>query len=1048
MKMKKVLAILLSAVMLITMSISAFGETYIVNEFADDYVICEEDFTDGEINSNLIQADGYYEFYDDDMLEFRADSSLTADLAGYGKSVSDGIVNVSFAFSPSIDTCESVDTVATQSFDFGGGFVLDAQWVEYGSYSTWLKGGMFSVDGTELVKFNADGTGGVDAGMFRAVGSESATAPSLYYAVDAKINLTTSKVSLTITETETLSGGASEPVVIYNGDHDYNADSFGYFTESFESTYGEDEYDPFYSCNYYLNISTEGTASYKNFENVEEVVTRTYPDGYTFVKDSDANITLECGGNYTHFVDLESKAVTSGIVNVSLKFSPNALGGTDRPERAVQTFEFGNGFNFNAEWSTADMSAQQLKNSKFRIGSTEVMMNPEGWIMNEAGRLRLIGMEQSGPVGSYDINAKINLDAKKVYLTINEHLVYQDQTKDTTLLNNAEFDYKSNVFDYYKNQLSAKETRLRSQQSSLLIVAEGECSYNSEDDVKDITYSENTVFVDEGDEWIFLEDETVGYYNYFSEKTADLSKTPINKGIVDVSYTFHPNMYWGPNDSKTAVQTFKFGDGFEFDARWTNYGGGAAWMLNCHFNVAGQTIMMNSDKWNIGDFPAGYLRLYNIHGGDWTASSPYGVYDIKAKINLDTKKIYLTIIENLHLTGESKEPKVILNNQEYNYNADSFDSFTTSIAGDEKLGIDAYHHSRNRSLKIQADGVTAYEVKDPDEDMIIYSQKAGNVILQGGQDKEFNVDLSKNTVIGGIVDVSYRFWPNTIASPDYKEARQKMDFGGGFALDAIWRSYGGNASWIYKSWLETNTPYPYTWKWMNQEAWGAEASNLGAGCFRTMGANATSPHAYYDIKAKINLDTKKIYLTVIEHLETATEERTALLWDNVEFDYLADEFAYYKASFDTYEVGGATKTDDTYLQSLNSNLLIQADGKVTFKEVEGEEVVISDTVEVKDGANAVTTLAGLKAAQNPYVNLTFAKEVGEVFSAVLVIAYYNGDELVMIDAIKNISAPAKFDGVEYNYNLKVADVEADSIKAFVWSDITGIMPLKNAAIMQ
>ena len=42
-------------------------------------------------------------------------------------------------------------------------------------------------------------------------------------------------------------------------------------------------------------------------------------------------------------------------------------------------------------------------------------------------------------------------------------------------------------------------------------------------------------------------------------------------------------------------------------------------------------------------------------------------------------------------------------------------------------------------------------------------------------------------------------------------------------------------------------------KFVNTDKWGADA-----GWFRVKDSNSAAPHAYFDISAKINLDTKKI----------------------------------------------------------------------------------------------------------------------------------------------------------------------------------------------
>ena len=158
MKMRRFLVTVLSAIMILTMSVPAFAATYVINEFDSDYVICTENFAGGEISNNIVVPDGEYSLLDGGV-ELRSGGSLKADLAAEGKSVSSGIVDVSFSFTPGIDAGIEINNVATQRFDFGGGFSLEAKWTEFGSNSAWLKDGKFLVGGQELIKFNADGTG-------------------------------------------------------------------------------------------------------------------------------------------------------------------------------------------------------------------------------------------------------------------------------------------------------------------------------------------------------------------------------------------------------------------------------------------------------------------------------------------------------------------------------------------------------------------------------------------------------------------------------------------------------------------------------------------------------------------------------------------------------------------------------------------------------------------------------------------------------------------------------------------------------------------------
>ncbi|MEE1046938.1 MAG: hypothetical protein U0M60_05885 [Clostridia bacterium] len=667
MKMRRFLVTVLSAIMILTMSVPAFAATYVINEFDSDYVICTENFAGGEISNNIVVPEGEYSLLDGGV-ELRAGGSLKADLAAEGKSVSSGIVDVSFSFTPGIDAGIEINNVATQRFDFGGGFSLEAKWTEFGSNSAWLKDGKFLVGGQELIKFNSDGTG-YEAGYFRSIGQESA-APSLYYKIDARINLDTGKLYLTITEEETSTTDYTEEVIIDNKEYDYTSNTFDAFTNTFTAT---NDYYQFFSYNYHLDITIDGDASY---EGVSGTVTRSYPENYSFQKDSYDYLTFDPSGNHEHFVDLSEKAVTSGTVNISYRFWPSMSSGSDKSIPATQTFEFGPGFKFNAQWTGYGQNATWIKDGRFNIGDQTIVMNASRWNIGDfpAGMFRAYNIWDNGivwnttaPHAYYDISAKVNLDTKKVYLTIEEHLEIvgngndvQADEKVTKILDNAEFDYKANVLNYYKNSLDSVDTFLRSYNSSLLIQADGITAYDSADDVPTITYPENSVFVNEGSLNEIFEDKEVGYYGYYkNEKVADLSKTPISKGIVDVSYRFQPNLYWGAAELKEATQTFEFGEGFKFDAKWSSYGGNAAWMVNCHFEIGEFTKFMNSAQWNIADFPAGYLRVYNIHGtADWNTASPYGYYDISAKINLDTKKVYLTIVEHLNITTGTEREKV------------------------------------------------------------------------------------------------------------------------------------------------------------------------------------------------------------------------------------------------------------------------------------------------------------------------------------------------------------------------------------------------------
>ncbi len=1036
MKMKKVLAILLSAVMLITMSQAAFGATYVVNEFAEDYVICEENFAGGEIHSNLIEADGNYELYDQ-KIKLSADSNLTVDLAGAGKSVNEGIVNISFAFTPGVIECESDYVVATHKFDFGGGFVLDAQWEEYGPWFPFLKDGKFMANETELIKFNADGTGGGDPGTFAADGEE-AEVPSLYYGIDAKINFNTKKINITITEKETTSSGETESVIVNNAEFDYKADSLGYFTESFTS---EDNIIQFYSYNHYLNISTEGTASYTKVDGVRNV---TYIDDYTFQKDRDAWLTFDPYGNHSHYVDLTERPATSGIINVSTQFWPDATNGTLNSETARQTIEFGSGFSVNAQWATAGSNSVRIKDGKFVIGSTSLTMNKDAWTVNETGTLFIEGMKEQGAIGWYDISAKINLDTKKVQLKIVEHLEYNGEERESILTENGdvdylEFDYLTNIFNYYRNSLSSDSTAIRSYNNNLLIKAEGTVSYNSEDDVDVRRYPEDFVFQQDNDTCFVLENE--------KKYLVDLTNTyPVSEGIVNISYKFWPNLhFWGGLTGGKAQQTFKLGEGFGFSANWETHGASTNWMDKARFNVDGETIVMNPTGWNGAYNAPGTLRRKGAGGG------AEGAYDISAQINLNTKKINLKIVETL-TNGDGTPQVTTLVNKEYPYNSNVFSYYESSLVSNDTVPATAETPNRmlsdNSSLLIQADGLTSYNPEAALMDIVLKNDST-TYTLQNGVANEYKVELGDKAVNGGIVDVSFRFWPNMnpVSPTAQYQAVHTFDFGGGFSFDAKWKPYGG-ASWMIGGNFDFGENVNKFW---NTEKRGG-ASDIG--WFRVKDSNANAPHVYFDISAKINLDTKKLNLTIEEHLETAADEWTKKLCNNQEFNYNADSFDYYKASLKTVDIlnkdalVGAEK--DACLQGLNSNLLIQGDGKLSFKgdEAVEDEFVVSDTVEVKNGANAVTTFAEFNAAQNPFVNLKFNNETGTDFNAVMVIAYYKGGQLASIDTIKNITASALYDKVEYNYNLKKADVDADSVKVFVWNDITGIMPLKKAAIIQ
>ncbi len=539
-------------------------------------------------------------------------------------------------------------------------------------------------------------------------------------------------------------------------------------------------------------------------------------------------------------------------------------------------------------------------------------------------------------------------------------------------------------------------------------------------------YSDGYIFREDSDEYITLQN---GQKN---EYTVDLSETPVEKGIVDVSYRFWPNMSPASYEAANqAVQTFEFGDGFSFNAYWKPHGG-SVWMMGGHFNIGGYDKYINTGYW--GSSEAGWFRQK-----DQNSTAPHAYFDISAKINLDTKKIYVTIIEYLETMSE-KRTRYILQDEPYDYNADEFDyykaSFATRNAATGATVTDAGLQSLISNLLIQADGEACGDgvVKTLEyiySDGYIFKADGKDYLALEDQSNRF-VDLSETPVSEGVIDVSYRFWPNMSAgSGTRNQARQTFEFGDGFSFNAKWKSYGSDAWWLVDGMFEVNGET----KMMNAEAWNADFSNLGPGCFRVKGYNASNPHAYYDISSKINLDTKKIYLTIVEHLEIATESKVTYILDNAEYDYNSNVFDYYKVSFSTV---------DEYLQSLNSGLLIRADGAALYRYGDGK---LSDNnkVIIKSGNDEISTLLEFNGADKPVVNVAFENETENGMNAVLVIGYYKNDMLVKLESIKNIQIDCGYENVRYKYNLKKTDVDADSIKVFVWNDMLGMMPVKEAA---
>lgn len=531
-------------------------------------------------------------------------------------------------------------------------------------------------------------------------------------------------------------------------------------------------------------------------------------------------------------------------------------------------------------------------------------------------------------------------------------------------------------------------------------------------------YAEGYIFRKDSIDDIILQNGAATEYN------VDLSETPVESGIVDVSFRFWPNMSPASPDLKQATQTFEFGSGFSFEAIWSSYGGNASWLYNGWLQTSSSDWKwMNGNAWLTDSLGKGYIRVK-----DANATAPHAYYDISAKINLDTKKIYLTVVEHLETTAESRT-STLWDNVEYDYNADSFDYYKISFASDE-----TYLQSLNSNLLIKADSVVSHEGTEEavkhtySDDYVFASYGASYTVLDNKTEEasEKYVDLSDTPVNKGIVDVSYRFWPNMNSGSDIiNQATQTFEFGDGFSFDAKWKSYGSGAYWLSDGKFNIGGQT----KMMNAEAWKADA-----GMFRTKDANATAPHAYYDISAKINLDTGKIYLTIVEHLETTTEEKVTPILDNAEYDYNSDVFDYFKIGF---------STEDEYLQSLNSRILIEADGAVSYeKGISSAGFVASDSVIVKSGSDEISTFAEFNEAEKPVIDMTFKNETGEKLNAYLVMAYYKDDVLIKLDKTRNIQISGEYENVKYNYNMGKADVDADSVKVFVWNDMLGIIPIK------
>lgn len=512
-------------------------------------------------------------------------------------------------------------------------------------------------------------------------------------------------------------------------------------------------------------------------------------------------------------------------------------------------------------------------------------------------------------------------------------------------------------------------------------------------------YSDDYTFKKESDEYFALGDG--------GKHLADLSQTPVSKGIVDVSYKFKPHMEGVSPDLKTATQTFEFGEGFSFNAQWTSYGG-AAWFINSRFNVGDQSKMMNSKAWNSAN-NKGWFRPQGYE--------PTAHYDISAKINLDTKKIYLTINEHLEMkSGEALDTK-ILDNAEYDYNADTFDFYRISLSTEGNT----YLQSLNSSLEIKADGEAVYD-KTETRDVYTYPENyifrdSGNEYIALENGEEQLASLAKTPISEGVVDVSYRFWPNmSTASEHLNEATQTFEFGDGFSFDAKWKSYGGGAWWLLGGKFNVGGIN----KSMNPTAWNADE-----GMFRTKDANSTAPHAYYDISAKINLDTSKIYLTIIEHLETTTDKKITTILDNAEYDYNSDVFDYYRT--------GLTSADPL-LQSLNNRLIIKADGKVAHGGFD-----VKDAVSVKYGKSEIADFAEFNGADRVSVNLT--AENTDI-NGVIVVAYFDKGNLVTIDKIKDVAIGGEYKNINYNYSFEKESVDADSVKIFAWNGMDNLVPVK------
>ncbi|MEE1049998.1 MAG: hypothetical protein U0M60_21560, partial [Clostridia bacterium] len=931
MKIKKILAIILSVVMLSTMSTAVFAETYVVNEFDENYVICNEGFAGGEIANNMVTIEGTHEIKDGFAL-LRPGAKLTADLAKDGKSVKDGIVNVAFNFEPNLNGSETLCT-ATQVFDFGGGFKLEAQWSEYDMPSSWIKGGKFIVGGKELVVFNADGTGGAGAGTFRAIGSES-SAPSLYYKINAKINFNTNKLNLIIVERETIKvdgvySNTENPIV--NEEYDYIMDTFEYFSQNLDST-GTDRFNSLVSG---LKITTEGEASYAGVPSTIEQ----YPEGYVFEDKGSGYVTLKNGQSYTGNVK-----ASSGIVDVSYRFWPSESTyetGVDKP--VSQTFKFGEGFSFDAQWSSWG-AAWKCMNGKFIVGNQTVAMNKDGLNNMPVGQFRPKNRNNATEhVAYYDIAAKINLDTKKINITIIEYLETTAETNnitETTIINNAEFNYNAASFDGFEATLTSDSTYMESYNSGLLIKASSPVTY---DEKAIMTYQDGHIFDDKGTAEAKLTDG--------QSYTGNAKAT---SGIIDVSYRFLPTESNYNSTVNTATQTFNFGGGFSFNAQWSN-DTTSWWCKDGKINVGSKSKIMNETGWNSAWNNPGWFRP-RIHVSPTAA---YGYYDISAKINLDTKKIYLTIKEYLVTTADTDNIKeaVLFNNEEFDYKSPVFDGFETSLTAEA-----AFLESYNSNLVIKADGPVGYD------DKIV----VGEIYADEGDAENLLTDtMTKQTdweATAKVIDISYRFRPDMNgASAICAPTTQTFEFGEGFSFNAKWSPYGSSSTaWLVYAHFNIGGQA----KNMNPNGWNSAGN---AGWFRPK--DGYEPFAYYDIAAQVNLDTKKIKVSIVEYLEMkdGTINKTEIL-PATEYDYNADSFNFFKTSL--------SSNKDELMRGYISKLFVQEYvEQVAEPEV---EFVENKMVDLKTEKGAIASFEEFAAANSPSVNLKFKNETGNDINAMVI----------------------------------------------------------------